>query len=709
MSSRPIRIALAGNPNAGKSSLFNLLTGLRQKVGNFPGVTVDRKAGSFALHGGATASLIDLPGLYSLYPEAEDDRIASDVLRLPSHPDHPDRVIVVADATNLRRGLLLLSQVIDLGFPVVLAVNMSDLLEADGVRLDAGKLSKDLGVPVVKISALKKRGINELIQAITATEKPPLRTFFRFPEAFRNAAQTLSKELKLGSDYAGFQALLRPDLFPGTDPEIIAEQQQKMGISDPAGIVENETVVRYDNIGEILVGSLKKSDTARERLTQKVDRALLHPFWGYVIFIAILLLVFQALFAWATWPMNLIDTGFAAAAAWMKATFPPGFVSELLVDGIWSGLNGIVVFIPQIAILFLFIAILEDTGYMSRAVFLMDRIMRPFGFSGRSVIPLIGGMACAVPSIMMARSIPQRKEKLITILVTPLMSCSARIPVYVLLISLFVPDYRIGGFINVQGLVMAGMYLLGFLMALLVAWIIKKVLRGGKAGYFITELPLYRSPRWKNVGLVMLNKCKTFVWEAGKVILLISVLLWVLSTYGPKDKMQAVTDAYEPRIEALQKDSAEKAALTNEYRARKLETSYAGIMGKTIEPVIRPLGFDWKIGICIITSFAAREVFVGTMATLYSAGDPSTADPEGKFAMLRSRMGAEVYEGTQRKVYSPVAAISLLIFYAFAMQCMSTLAVTRKETGSWKMTFIMLFYLTGLAYLSSLLIYQVFG
>jgi ferrous iron transport protein B len=403
--------------------------------------------------------------------------------------------------------------------------------------------------------------------------------------------------------------------------------------------------------------------------------------------------------------MDWIDAGFSAGGEGLRSLLPVGWLTDLLIDGAWAGLGGIVIFVPQIAMLFFFISILEDSGYMSRVVFLMDRIVRPFGFSGKSVIPLIGGMACAVPSVMMARNIPSRSERIITIMVTPLMSCSARIPVYVLLISMFVPEERVWGIFNLQGLVMAGMYLLGFFMALVVAWVIKTVGRYASGGIFVTELPIYRMPRWRNIFLTMYHKSRTFVVEAGKVILIISMLLWFLKSYGPKEKMASIDAEFLPKIEAASNDSA-KASLKNALDAAKLQASFAGIVGRAIEPTIRPLGFDWKIGISLLTSFAAREVFVGTMATLYSAGADAAEDEDGKFEGLRARMKAEVNPATGNPVYTAATAFSLLIFYAFAMQCMSTLAVVKKETGSWKLTMLMLTYMTGLAYGASLLVYQ---
>ncbi len=699
------KIALVGNPNCGKSSLFNVLTGMRQKVGNFPGVTVDRKTGHFTLKDGREVSLIDLPGTYSLYPSAEDEKVATSALANHNDADHPDLVVLVADATNLRRSLLLCTQVMDLGLPVVLALNMADLLEKEGRSLNAPKLSALLGVPVVVISALKGLGIKELLTEVSKPHLAAAQPFFTVPATFDEVLVPVVKKIGTASRYLAWLLLMRPENFSWLDSDPILPASSNHLLDDQEGLVNSEMAVRYDRINAIVEEVEVTPITAGHRLGDRLDKALLHPVLGYVLFVALLGLIFQSIFAWASYPMDWIDAGFSAGGEGLRNLLPEGWLSELLIDGAWAGLGGIVIFVPQIAMLFFFISILEDSGYMSRVVFLMDRIVRPFGFSGKSVIPLIGGMACAVPSVMMARNIPSRSERIITIMVTPLMSCSARIPVYVLLISMFVPEERVWGIFNLQGLVMGGMYLLGFFMALVVAWVIKTVGRYKSGGIFVTELPIYRMPRWRNIVLTMYHKSRTFVVEAGKVILIISMLLWFLKSYGPKEQMAAIDKEYLPQIEATKDDSV-KASLQNALDAAKLQASFAGIVGRTIEPTIRPLGFDWKIGISLLTSFAAREVFVGTMATLYSAGENAAEDEEGKFEGLRARMKAEVNPVTGKPVYSAATAFSLLIFYAFAMQCMSTLAVVKKETGSWKLTMVMLAYMTGLAYGASLLVYQ---
>lgn len=709
--SLPQKIALVGNPNSGKSSLFNQLTGLRQRIGNFPGVTVDRSVGTVALGPDHKAQLIDLPGIYSLYPHSQDEEVATEILLDPTHRDHPDVVVLVADATNLRRSLLLCTQVMDLGLPVVLALNMSDLVDRKGLVINRKALSKQLGIPVVSISALKRSGLPLLQKMLSQAIPVAPRPVFRIPAEFDKVLEPVMEALGTDSRHRAWQALLMPEEF-----RKLADKAGIKVMDNAKDMISNELAVRYDHIRDILDASTIQGPNTRKGFSQQLDRVLLHPVAGYLIFVSILFLVFQAIFAWASWPMDMIEQGFGVSGEWFRSLMPEGATySSLLVDGIWAGLGGIVIYVPQIAILFFFISLLEGSGYMSRVVFLMDRIMSPFGFSGKSVIPLVGGMACAIPSIMMVRSIPNKTERLITIMVTPLMSCSARIPVYVLLISLFVPEDKFFGIFSYQGLIMTGMYFLGFFMALAVAWVIKTITRYKSTGMFVTELPLYRIPPLKNTLLEMYHKSRTFVIEAGRVILVISILLWGLANYGPSDKMANVESKYNDLIEQAQSDpgladpgrTTKVKELEAGKASEKLRASYAGMIGQGIEPAIRPLGFDWKIGISLLSSFAAREVFVGTMATIYSAGNDAIEDEDGRYRGIRDKMKAEVYTDTGEPVYTTAVAVSLLLFYAFAMQCMSTLAVVKKETRSWKTTFIMLFYMTGLAYLASLTAYQV--
>lgn len=708
--SLPNKIVLVGNPNSGKSSLFNQLTGLRQRVGNFPGVTVDRSAGTITIGSGHKVSLIDLPGTYSLYPRGQDEEVATEVLLDPSHKDHPDLVVLVGDATNLRRSLLLCSQVMDLGLPVVLALNMSDLVDRKGLVIDHKILSEKLGIPVVPISALKRTGLKQLYKVLEKEVPVVKEPIFKIPSGFDAIVEPAMKALGTDSRNRAWQALLMPAEF-----RRIADKAGIELLDNAGDMISNELAVRYDHIQEILDASTTQGSQTRKGFSARLDKVLLHPIGGYVIFVSILFLIFQAIFAWATWPMDMIEQGFGLSGEWFRGLLPEDtWYSSLIVDGIWAGLGGIVIFVPQIAILFFFISLLEGSGYMSRVVFLMDRVMRPFGFSGRSVIPLVGGMACAIPFIMMVRAIPNKTERLITIMVTPLMSCSARIPVYVLLISLFVPEDKFFGIFSYQGLIMTGMYFLGFFMALIVAFIIKVITRYKSSGMFVTELPLYRTPPWKNTLLEMYHKSRTFVIEAGQVILIISIVLWGLANYGPGDDMAEVESSFNAQIALVESNtnlpdsikSEQISALEIQKGSDMLSASFAGVIGKAIEPTIRPLGFDWKIGIALLSSFAAREVFVGTMATIYSAGDDAVDDEDGRYKGIREKMEAEVYPDTGEPVYTTAVAVSLLLFYAFAMQCMSTLAVVKKETRSWKTTIIMLVYMTGLAYLASFAAYQ---
>jgi ferrous iron transport protein B len=687
--SKELKIALAGNPNSGKSSLFNALTGLKQKVGNYPGVTIDRKSAIISGPNGESIRLLDIPGIYSLSASSEDEKIASSILTETNHPDRPDRVILVADATQLRRSMLLCTQIMDLGYPVVLALNMSDLLGKATVEIEEQKLARLLGIPVVHISALNRKGMQELLKAACEPEiQKPTTPFFNLPPTFHSMLAAVKNDNPGLTDYHLFHLAMEEGENENAKP-----------------LRSNEVAVRYDRISELLKACTTENPSGKISLTRRLDKVLLHPVLGYVFFIAILALVFQAIFSWAEYPMNAIEFGFGKAAEALRSVMLDNFLTTLLTDGLIAGIGGIIVFVPQIALLFFFISLLEDTGYMSRVVFLMDRIMRPFGFSGRSVIPLIGGMACAIPSIMMARTIPNRVERTLTIMVIPLMSCSARIPVYVLLIGLFVPSVTVLGFLNLQGLVMTGMYLLGFVMALLAAWVIGRVMKSStKPLPFLTELPRYRTPRWKNALLVMYGKCKTFVFDAGKVIIVISLLLTVLISFGPRDERELIVKKYDTAIAASGNDTVAIDSLVSLKKSALLKSSYAGKLGQVIEPVIRPMGFDWKIGISLISSFAAREVFVGTMNTIYSAGDQD--NEESGMKSLRAKMRAEINPETGKPVYTTAVAISLLIFYAFAMQCMSTLAVTKRETGSWKLTFIMLIYLTGLAYVAATIAYQ---
>ncbi|MEO1413763.1 MAG: ferrous iron transport protein B [Bacteroidota bacterium] len=693
-------VALVGNPNSGKSSLFNILSGLNQRVGNFPGVTVERKLAKLHL-GDRDLNLIDLPGVNSLYPKSEDERITSDVLSQAGNLDHPNRVLVLTDATQLRRGIAFCMQVMDMGFPTTLVVNMIDLLEAENMKLDTAKLSGHLGIPVFEISVLKNRGIAELKQHLTHDPPPPSAPFLQIPPAFRAMLEEVGQFLPQANDFQRYRRLLlnsSDEHIPPMDLERI-RQLGKLTPKVRQQLINNELLVRLDRADEILEDVLMAPPTPAKRRTEQVDRLFTHPVWGYVIFVGILLLIFQSIFAWAEYPMSWIEMGMGAIKDGVVALMPESWLRDLLVDGIITGIEGIVIFVPQIAFLFFFISILEDSGYMARAVYIMDRIMRPFGFSGRSVIPLMGGMACAIPSIMMTRSISSPKERLITILVTPLISCSARIPVYTLLIALFIAPSQEYAFFDARGLVMTGLYFLGFFMALMVAWVFKHVLKYESRGVFVMELPAYRMPQWKNIGLTVGQKSWSFIAEAGKIIFAVSIILWVLVRFGPAEEKEQIQSTYQALIDqapADQVDSlqyAQQSALHN--------ASFAAVLGKTIEPVIRPLGYDWKIGISLITSFAAREVFVSTMSIIYQQDDPAEAEDEdtGRLRLVQ-RLQKEKHPETGKPIYSLATVLSLLIFYAFAMQCVSTLAVTRKEAG-WKWALIMVTYLSALAYFAA--------
>lgn len=588
---------------------------------------------------------IDLPGTYSLFPKSPDEAVARDVLCEPSNTDHPDVTVVVCDASNLKRSLFLATQIIELQIPVVLALNMIDLAEKNGTKIDTTRLSALMGVPVVCVNAREKIGLGELKQVLAGKVEPSHKAFIT-GKASGNQAQ--------------------------------------------------ENIERYRFISTILADCIQQGEE-KESLTQKLDKVLTHRVWGYLIFLLILFIIFQSIFYIAAYPMDWIESFFTWMAGIATGHMPAGLVTSLLVNGVLAGLSGVMVFIPQIALLFGFISILEDTGYMARVSFIMDKLMRRFGLNGRSVIPLISGMACAVPAIMGARTIGNWKERMITIMATPLMSCSARLPVYTLLTSLIIPAESSWGFFNLQGLVLMAMYLIGFFAAIGAAWVMKFILRSKERSYFIMEMPVYRSPQWSNVGYTIYDKVKVFLFDAGKVIVAISIVLWFLSSFAPGDRFEEIEQRYASKEYQLRNSAGE---LESRMASEKLEASYAGILGKAIEPAIEPLGFDWKIGISLVTSFAAREVFVGTMATIYSVGNADHTQS------IREKMMAEKNADGEPK-FTAAVGFSLMIFYAFAMQCMSTLAVVYRETRSWKWPFIQFVYMGALAYLSSLVVYQV--
>ncbi|MEO5910006.1 MAG: ferrous iron transport protein B [Pelobium sp.] len=696
-----LRVALVGNPNTGKSTIFNALTGLNQKIGNFPGVTVDKKTGISKLADGRSIEIVDLPGTYSLYPKSADETIVFEVLSDKNNSSFPDLVLIVADATNLKRNLLLYTQIADLGLPIIIALNMMDLAAKGNMEIDIDALANRLSVPVIALAARKTQGIEELKKAISFSTKvaiqvPTIDVEVLAPDLIRE----ISEELQLNNPYIALQVAHQYEnlnYLNKAQKNKIESLEKKYDFHSQKSQAA-ETIARYGFINDVLLDTVVyKSVALEENISNKIDHYLTHKVWGFAIFIVILFAIFQSIFAWSEYPMLLIETVFVWLAEMGHQYLPDGALTDLLIDGVLAGLSGVMVFIPQIALLFAFISVLEDTGYMSRVTFMMDKLMRKVGLNGKSVVPLIGGLACAVPSIMSARTIENWKERIITIMVTPLVGCSARLPIYTLLISLVVPKKMLLGFINLQGLALMSMYLLSIIMAVLVAWVMKGIIRSKIRGYFIMELPVYRMPRWNNVGITMFESVKTFVTQAGKVIIAVSIILWVLASYGPSDNFEKIEKKYQSKelLSQFQPQEIERLEASE-----KLESSYAGMLGKSIEPAIKPLGFDWKIGIALITSFAAREVFVGTMATLYSVDGDDT-----KMESVREKMaGAKNTEGAV--VFTTATAFSLMMFYAFAMQCMSTMAVVYRETKNIKWPVIQFFYMLVLAYVSSFIVYQ---
>ncbi len=694
-------IALLGNPNAGKSSLFNQLTGLRQKIGNFPGVTVDKKIGFCRLDSKTDIEILDLPGTYSIYPNSLDEQVVLEVLANPQHPEYPDVAVVVADASNLKRNMLLFEQVSDLGIPTILALNMLDVAEEMGISINSGKLSKILGVPVVELNARQGIGIDGLkytilnqLESKKTHVNPPI-----LDEKSEAIASEVRKKYNISNKYLAMQyAAQSPKMmFLGDDAQKDLQALVEKYNFNADAFQSAETIDRYHDISGTLTQVVHETGEQKETTSEKIDKILLHRVWGYVIFLSILFLIFQSVFSFAEYPMDLIDQGVAGLNDWLKSVLPESTLVSLLTDGLIAGVGGVVIFIPQIAFLFAFISILEESGYMARVVVLMDKLIRRFGMSGKSVVPLISSMACAVPAIMSARTIGSWKDRLITIMVTPLMSCSARLPIYTILIALVVPDTKVLGIFNLQGIALMGLYLLGFFSALVAGWIMKLILQSKERSYFIMELPTYKMPRWKQVGFMILEKVKTFVFEAGKVIVAISIVLWVLASYGPGNEME---QAEKQVIAANPTQTPEE--LASKIASVRLESSYAGHFGKFIEPAIAPLGYDWKIGIALITSFAAREVFVGTVSTIYSIG----ADPEDE-STIKERLRNEINANTGQPTFSIATSFSLLIFYVFAMMCMSTIATVYRETKGWKWPLIQLGYMSVLAYVAALVVYQV--
>ncbi|WP_246073494.1 ferrous iron transport protein B [Dinghuibacter silviterrae] len=702
-----INIALVGNPNSGKSSLFNALTGLQQKVGNFPGVTVDKKTGTSTIGEHLTANIIDLPGTYSLYPKRADEWVTYEVLMNPDPSTRPELVVLIADASNLKRNLLFCSQIIDLKIPLVIGLSMMDIARKKGIEIDIPGLERDLGVPVIPINPRKEKGLDKLRKAIEQTARhqyrAPSRDFIANAELASAPIAELKHQFPSISDYTAIHYLINYahiDLEPSLRTAVESVRTQTP--FNTTKVQAEEIMQRYARIKQVMANSVVETDPLQKALfTEHLDKILLHKRWGYVILLAVLFLLFQSIFWIAQYPMDAIQWGFAQLTGWLGNLLPVSWWSDLLLNGILAGLSGIMVFVPQIMILFGLITLLEDTGYMARISFLTDKLMRKVGMNGKSVMPLISGFACAVPAIMSTRNIENRKERLLTILVTPLMSCSARLPVYTILIALVIPRHYLLGFLSLQGLVMMGLYLLGVVFALTVSFVFKRLIKIRERSFFILELPVYRAPRWKNMFMTMWEKARIFLKDAGQVIMVISLILWALSSLGPGSGMARIKDHYA----ALEKtDTAHVDDYEKSKKSDLLAASYAGRLGKAIEPVIRPLGFDWKIGIALITSFAAREVFVGTMATLYSVGEDNSENQ----LTLQEKMDQARKENGQ-KVYTLGTGLSLMIFYVLAMQCMSTLAVVKRETRSWKWPLFQFVYMTGLAYFMSFIAFQIFG
>ncbi|MDV7137415.1 ferrous iron transport protein B [Maribacter sp. TH_r10] len=742
--SKQINVALIGNPNTGKTSVFNQLTGLNQKVGNYPGITVEKKEGICKLPRGVKAHIIDLPGTYSLNTTSLDESVAVELLLNKNDKDHPDLAIVISDVENLKRNLLLFTQIKDLKIPTILVINMADRMARKGISVDIELLEKKLDTKIALVSTRKKIGIERLKELIADYKNlsiaPNVDTTVIAPEYFKSLQETFPKE-----DLYKLWLVITQDVnFMPLEKNLVkdASSFNTKSKSELKRLQQKETIKRYQFINSILKETYKVDINAAKGIKATLDKILTHKIFGYLIFLVILMTIFQAIYDWSSIPMDFIDESFAAASEWVKTSLPPGMLTDLIAEGILSGIGGIVIFIPQIAFLFLFISLLEESGYMSRVVFLMDRVMRPFGLSGKSVVPLISGTACAIPAVMATRTIENWKERLITILVTPFTTCSARLPVYLIIIALVIPEGRFLG-LGYQAMTLMLLYLIGFGGAIISAMLLNKVLKIKSRTFFVMEMPNYKLPLLKNVIYTVWEKTKSFVFGAGKIILAISIILWFLGSNGFTDKYENAESIIEKRIQdeglsafnqeniandiavyeialndsiaknvykigpaqvtdsikSYQKELFEKAK-HQEIASYKLENSYIGNMGKAIEPMVKPLGYDWKIGIALITSFAAREVFVSTLATIYSVG----SDEEDT---IKNRMSAEMNANTNKPLFNLASGISLLLFYAFAMQCMSTLAIVKRETNSWKWPLAQLVFMTLFAYIVALIAYQI--
>lgn len=693
-----INIALIGNPNTGKTSVFNQLTGLNQQVGNYPGITVEKKIGFCKLPNNIKANVLDLPGTYSLNASSVDENVVIELLLNKNDKLYPDVILLVTEIENLKRNLLLFTQIKDLEIPTILVINMVDRMKHKGISLNIPYLEDKLKTKIALVSSRKGTGIEELKQLITSyktiTTEPCLNASSIDEVYFNNLRKTFPNQ----SLYKLWLVITQDVNFVNLNRTVLENNSFTKSNSELKRLQQKETIKRYQFINDILKVGQKIDRAAAKDFRSKIDKLLTHRILGYIVFFFILFGIFQSIFEWSKIPMDFIDSTFANLSAFASEHFVEGPFTNLISQGIIPGIGGILIFIPQIAFLFLFISILEESGYMSRVVFLMDKIMRKFGLSGKSIVPLISGTACAIPAIMATRNIENWKERLITILVTPFTTCSARLPVYAIIIGLVIPDKRVFGVVNMQGLTLMILYLIGFGMAIISAFILNKVLKLQCKTFFVVEMPNYKLPMFKNVVINVVEKTKAFVFGAGKIILAISVILWFLASYGPGEKFNNA----ETILAAQNKNTTfSKDEIEGQIAAYKLENSYIGVMGKTIEPLITPLGYDWKIGIALISSFAAREVFVGTLATIYSVGgnDNDTT--------IKNKMAEEVNPKTGKKIFDFATGISLLLFYAFAMQCASTLAITKKETNSWKWPLVQLFIMSGFAYIVALIAFQI--
>jgi ferrous iron transport protein B len=726
--SKQINVALIGNPNTGKTSVFNALTGLNQKVGNYPGITVEKKEGICKLPRGVKAHILDLPGTYSLNTTSLDESVVVELLLNKNDKDFPDVAVVISDVENLKRNLLLFTQIKDLKIPAILVINMADRMTKKGITIDVPNLEEKLNTKIALVSTRKGVGMDKLKQLITDYKNLSISSNIATSQIAPDYFERLKKTFPNEDIYKLWLVITQDVNFMRIEKNTIKDTSSftTKTKSELKKMQHRETVLRYKFINETLKETLEIDMNAAKGLRAGLDKVLTHKVFGYLVFFIILLTIFQAIYDWSSYPMDFIDEQFAHASEWVKNTLPQGAFTNLIAEGILAGIGGIVIFIPQIAFLFFFIALLEESGYMSRVVFLMDRLMRPFGLSGKSVVPLISGTACAIPAVMATRNIDNWKERLITILVVPFTTCSARLPVYLIIIALVIPEGRFLG-LSYQALTLMLLYLVGFAAAILSAMILHKILKIRSGSFFVMEMPNYKLPLLKNVFYTVWEKTKSFVLGAGKIILAISIVLWFLGSNGISDEFKNAETIVKERIkndgfssyslvhlgEDLEKanfsakDSLEindkelyDRTIEQEISSYKLEHSYIGYMGKAIEPIVKPLGYDWKIGIAVITSFAAREVFVGTLATIYSVG----SDEE---ETIKNRMAAEVNEDNLEPLFNLASGISLLLFYAFAMQCMSTLAIVKRETNTWKWPMAQLVFMSLFAYIVALIAYQI--